>query len=788
MRVLSSILPIAGMQQAAIAEATALTERWDVPNGPDVTPDLRDTEGRYFRTREGYRVAGRLLLDDMTFGSASPAAPVLIALLPILSMLMLFGQFGQLVGGLGIIAALLALSSCMRPLHLMMLMGASVLLPSVANSLPHLVGGAGMGSATGLMSMLTNPMSLAAPAALLVAVWVFSGFKVHIVRNVALGVGALLVLAFAVRLLPASLQGLFWYALAACSPLLYAWFTFRTRALRLVDQGQRANLESTGKLSSSHIEARQQQAKNAAKDMTAFLPMGEATGMFTRMYDGFAPDARLPFGFTVADTATHLSVTGSTGTGKTAAVLRPLVVAFLRARSGGMVLLDGKAALAGEFRGMRGYTLIEPGVPLGLIEGLEPTDLATALHGVSMGDTGSTKGSAKFFNDAGYDMLRHTAELLRGLIVADEQARSHDPNLPRGFFWTISDLFRLLNSVQEKNQKLIDTLDYLRHHNDLVGRDGLLDDAITYVDLVLPDMPAETRGNVVSTVTNWLTPMMSHPKILDWSKTEKGVDVLTPLRGESLGVVLPEFQFGRAGIAVQALIKQRLFKAIKARGTYDWKAKGESLVLFVIDEAQELVSPTDLSLLPVARSLGAMCVYATQNVDSYFAKFGDKAAQSFLDNFRSFISFNSSPATYEWIKHKLGVVQALVYLAQGGGIDYRFSARLQAESPLFDPQHPAASYYRSLVRRGAGAITSQSGKGSMQSHVQQERDDLNLSIDPVRGGEFKIRPLLDEAEWSAYTAEQFVAVAQVMRGGVKRRDIIKTQPMFSIPADILEGA
>jgi hypothetical protein len=49
----------------------------------------------------------------------------------------------------------------------------------------------------------------------------------------------------------------------------------------------------------------------------------------------------------------------------------------------------------------------------------------------------------------------------------------------------------------------------------------------------------------------------------------------------------------------------------------------------------------------------------------------------------------------------------------------------------------------------------------------------------------KLQPLLLDSEYDTYTAEKFVAVAQVMRGGVRRRDVIETKPLFTLPEDIM---
>lgn len=129
----------------------------------------------------------------------------------------------------------------------------------------------------------------------------------------------------------------------------------------------------------------------------------------------------------------------------------------------------------------------------------------------------------------------------------------------------------------------------------------------------------------------------------------------------------------------------------------------------------------------------------------------------------------------------------------GGYIAYTQNARAVAEGPMNDPNHEGVRLSRWLGRQGAGGTSLQRRGGyGLIRHGSVEGLDpekLALNASGINAAEFKLQPLLLESEWDAYTAEKFCAVAQVQRGGVRRRDVIRCKPMFQLPPELLgEGA
>jgi hypothetical protein len=85
-----------------------------------------------------------------------------------------------------------------------------------------------------------------------------------------------------------------------------------------------------------------------------------------------------------------------------------------------------------------------------------------------------------------------------------------------------------------------------------------------------------------------------------------------------------------------------------------------------------------------------------------------------------------------------------------------------------------------MLHRGTRGFVRASGVDDVANN------QLTLNTAAVVQAEVKVQPLLLESEWDAYTAEQGCAIAQVQRGGVRRRDVIRTKPMFEMPAEFIE--
>jgi hypothetical protein len=480
-----------------------------------VAPDLKDVNGRFFRTADGHRNSGLLLNSDLQRGFESPAWPLLFALLPPLTLAGLLlqsvvGFFGILLAIIPILVLLAAITSSSGGWAGVGAFVGGVVLPclgATARTLSpaSLVEGRGdmfAGSAFSIVPVL-------GAFVVLVGLGLFSEKKIR--RDAAklvLGTAAVCGMSYVLGHFWPLANQLWWIGLACSMPWVFGHRTWRATMLKLAVQGQRATVESGGPMVFQHIEARQKQAENVEKDTTAVIPLGVARGVFTKKMDGYAPDENLPFVLSVLDLATHLAIFGSPGTGKTSSILRPLAAYYRgwrpggkckrQAPGGGMLLLDGKGQLPAELVGLVGYTLIAPGhivdgapVQLGLIEGLSPNDVVLAFDTVNRAGVKSESGSSKFFNSAARTMLRHIAVFVRSLVDAQIQELGFDSD-ERIYRWTLHDLYTFGLKAQggsEEQKKWVEAnVAYVKAKIAAATKVGMLADAITYLRVTLPAM------------------------------------------------------------------------------------------------------------------------------------------------------------------------------------------------------------------------------------------------------------------------------------------------------------
>jgi hypothetical protein len=642
--------------------------------------------------------------------------------------------------------------------------------------------------------------------------------KNPLLRIAAYAGAALAALDFAdgclARLSPA-LAGAVWWIIACGLPLAFSFARWYTRNLALAHQGNVATIASSLPLATTHIKARSDQSARAGQDTTPFVRLGTARGVFTAKLDPYAPDELLPFGLTIDDLSTHLLVFGATGKLKTTSIMRPVGARYLGwspewsakkaeereklKSAGGLVVLDAKGPLTKDFVGVPGYVLIEPGkVALGLIEGLSPSEIVLAFQTVNVPRGSKDSGTSKFFTSSAGIMLFHICVFLEAL-VGIEKRLEHEHGQKRKWSWTLSDVVAMGARVQglneESRQKVGEYKDKVKAHREDAEERGLLNDAITYLTFILPGMDAETRANIWGTLQSWLTPVMQNEHLRPWADVETGFNVDCVFHGGAIGVCTPSSMYGVGGPLIQALVKQRLFAHIRRRGMYEegWrKETDETVVLILADEAHELVGEEDREILPIARSLGCYCCFATQNVEGYINRLGGvHEAHAFLDNFQSFVAFASSPDTGRWVQARLGQTTSLVPQAGGGHMAYDANLRVASEGALNDRSHEGSRLFRMLARQGAGGTallhSKARGFGRRGSADDLATDRLALNTSAIVNAEIKVQPLLLDSEWDAYTAEQGCAIAQVQRGGVRRRDVIRTEPMFELPAGFVRN-
>lgn len=823
---------------------------------PLVPEDLRDTTPRMLNTKQGRAVSGYLMPSDQAKGDDSTATPLMY-------------------GGITTVALLVFLAT---QFSLLLAIPASLLFVPFVVALAHGESKWEAVKTLGLVGLLPLGLSLAAPytagltglGVLVVMAWVFAFFFVVFDSNNSEGIiggaferfrrfasvaavltGAVLFAA----VLPVWLRPAVYFALASIYPVFYANANYVKRGKWLNEFSHRDTLARAGGLSSAHVQPRLEQAKRALKDTSPLYVIGTATGWLTKKHFPYAPDKGMQMVLSAMDLTTHFLCFGETGIGKTASFARPIAKQWMDSRYGGLLVLDGKGALAGDLSSILDIK-VGPGVRFAPFQGLDGNGLATALNSVARRSANDKDGiwgaGADIFirnacvlfealheHEKAYKAFcAHSASLLelditRQIVVIEQKRRDggdvsteeqqlaalqvrHDQlatyrDAPREWLWNGATLARLFNMIytdkKDENgawtagDEMKAALEFLgfnpsradRDPNSIhadIGKQGLLDEAIIYVTVNWPSKEPNQKSSFYTNVDIRILPLLTAPYLLDsdgnhWKNLEEGVDVSECLRWKAVGVDLPEEKHQEAGRLIAALVSHRVYNKVALRGSDStWREQGESPLMLMMDECQDLVSDAERRLLPKARSLGMCAVMLTQGFESLVNAFeGEMKATQFCNTFQSLVCMRTSPQTYDYIAKRLGTAPMVKFSQPTIGLDYWGSLNALAASPLNDVHHPQRELMKELERKGAGQLvvatpnttTLRATKGaSWNGQRIMDIDDASVSKNIVvpQGGKIENQPIfLPEEYTSLLTKGQAFVVLN--RAGERRIDLAK---------------
>lgn len=722
--ILLPFLNIEQLKKDAWAFAQDCCERWDVPTA--APEDLRDRRGRGLLTKDGYRITAMAVTHDFGWGYRSPAASLVAGLLPWAVILWFVALKINNIVTLSLAVVILFVAALAA--YLTQLIDAPT---SYVNWIKKVV----------ILGMASFLVTAAAK---------------YFFPSLGIGLGSL-----TETISSGSAQS--GHHIANAFPFLVAlffaiipWWKVRAeereRLLLLQYVGKEDNAAAAYPYVAEAATARHAQANRANEDKTPFFTLGKATGICSELLDLYAPDKGLPVGLTQHDSSTHFLTVGKTGTGKTAAIIRPFVQQWLKHLCGGLLLLDGKGDLPGEFAGTADYHIIEPGkVRLNLIEGLQTEDLVDVLtsYASTVGD--NSHGGDHFWISSGETMLRSACILMEHCPA---EAKNEFP-------WTLEALHRVVNQEPYRNNLLASYREIIDKH----PQRAYLALAINYWTLEYKTMPPNTAGSVVGTVNSWLAPLMGHREIFEWCRSvDSDVNPALCLQGGRFGVNCPQYKYGSAGAMVSALIKARVYRAILQRGSGWRSVVGQTQVLVVADEAQEVITKTDSQMFPVGRSLGLVGLIGTQSIDELIARLGHERTYALLNNFRSFAAFQSSKLTMAWVSEQLGDVFRADF-SKAKGIDIFRSAKGHNQLRQFKiPRH--------LVG------TVELFEGMKLKDIKKDSDQGEKALEDVLTYTIGHLPLLSPAELSHFLNAPFQAVMQINRANVVRRDVVETTPVF----------
>ena len=541
-------------------------------------------------------------------------------------------------------------------------------------------------------------------------------------------------------------------------------------------------IEQEGKSKFSDFDrSLDEQLERAMAENSMFITLGTATDLFAERRDPYSPPkAGMPFGLSIADLSTHILALGQTGTGKTAAVIRPVVWQWQEAKAGGLLVLDGKGQLPKELAGLPNYQVISPeSSQFNAIQNLPPDEVADTLFQLftsTKGNSGDVGGNE--WEQFARELLRSTAKVL-ALINALEPAQ---------WPWNLSSIYRLAFEAGSRDaaKALIEN-----EHMHLLP--GHLHRAYSSFMVRHMQKANETRSSIELNLETWLGTLINDQELGSWADCVDGVEIEDCLYGEKIGLALPDSQ---TGVAISALAKRRFYTAIKRRGD-GWKSEGQEPVLLVVDEAQDLVSHEELAILPKARSLGLCALYSTQGLDGLQVALKDEQATiMLLDQFRSVVSLQvGSDMTLNYVSQRLGtaprvvfsevnanttdpVATANLYGANAGGYT---TGTLAAKAQTSDEMIKVGRSYShvgqaiSTVAELAKKLGAEQAWQQLPAAIRRERPAGSVKIGEI--------PLVAPDEIRSLTMNKFTALAAVNRCGTIRRAQIRLSPMFSFPTE-----
>ena len=713
---ISYFLPLKRWKEEAFESAKSLGGAHHVPKGENIPEDLQDREGSWQFTENGFPVAGRMLPEEVDIGSVSPVLPLYFALFPVIAM------FSFILAKMGLATAGTILESLYFVgfftffgffTTIVMLLSVK-LLPMGAAYLTNLTGSLGLGAIVPAFSMLPSPSTIA---------------------------------AFTPALLP----------------LLYLFLVKKKRASRLAYQGS----ATTGApIKHKPNEARFIQADRAAKDKSFFTTYGISTGAFSKIGDELAPDANLPVGQTTKDQATNLVIFGSIGSGKTTNI-RQIFLGQINAEKHekskrGILVLDGKSVLAQDCAKYLDIVVTPAKTKnFNILEGITPEVLARTLENQFAPKKGQSGNSSFFTNRA------------RGLIYyarVFQQSMVECGKIKNSFMGLYQVVGMMMTKADESGLHPI--LEALEGHKDFMIQGTILTDAIQ--DLIsLQGEADETKQNIFATAKAWLTPFIQSQHLRHWADSETSDFNFDEIcYGKKIGFVLPESQLGIAGVVITAMMKARLFTLIADRGLKGekWGEDGSVPVNLFIDEAQKVMDASDLSILPQGRSLGLVGFYATQNFDNFIEFFGKDGAHSIIESFRSIICLKSSHATYELVSHRIGKARIFMSSVMNKKTSFSHTSAIAMRKPNFDPMNPE----RTWMRFWGEGVMSRVGR-VLKIGVDVLAHQTN-NIEAIMEVSKEPMPILSDTHIQLLNIP-FTAIAIAQRGGVERRDIIRTIPL-----------
>ena len=434
------------------------------------------------------------------------------------------------------------------------------------------------------------------------------------------------------------------------------------------------------------------------------LFIGKSSGTLAKLWhnSSLAPDQNVFLD--INDASKNVLALGGIGSGKTSAVMQPLLLQLLSQNCGGLIF-DIKGDVKDSSLNFAKYTnrnisLVGPNhSKINLLAGLSPSVAASFLKSSLLTSGGNHLDL--FWIDTASELSRNVLGLLSFI--------------PK--FYTLSNLYSYIfdpDVAEELDKELLSAKNSLFNE-----QKRLFDVYHKYKTSIFDAFDDKVKSGVKATLAQALSPF-NHPSLSDAFCSSDTLKIEDILSGSVFLVDMPISDWGLAAKVAYTFIKLRFFNLMQK----NHNAENRTLpVFFMCDEFQEIVSCnkdglSDLNFWDKSRSSKTIGIISAQSISSFFAATPSRDyAYALLQNFRNKICLSTEdPLTIEYLSKLTGA-------AKTKKKSFSFSFRNSSSQTISEVRDSVleAQIFRSLSPDSALAILSIDNKS---------RDDT-LKLSPI---------------------------------------------------------
>lgn len=571
-----------------------------------------------------------------------------------------------------------------------------------------------------------------------------------------------------------------------------------------------------------YLEAHKIQIDTALKRNLPLIHCGYSLGILRRNGDPYTPDMPKngeqrggPLCLDSDDMSLPIAVVGESGSGKTAFLLS-LAIQFMhltginssekkrillqhgKRMGGGCLILDGKGDIPLKLKeianqmGIEDFMCVRPEThKLNLMAGFgdfTPGKFSTREEGIIRAiedDAVFTKCLMKFTIASAQQNEQHKQEFFVNacqstihsalMLLSYGMYLRHNGCPDIRFERSLKGLFTLMLDEDYRN----DFLNKLaENHMAEIKSIFALGESFKWFFEKMPKLPPATYECIMVTLHAGLSALIINPLLENWLGEESDLIISAELtRGKFIAVLSSEYRYGEAGLLAAALIEQEFLIKLQRRPFQDpLIAENEYDILLLADEYGSWISPT-ANVFSVGRSLGLKACVFFQSYDQIEARLGQAQAKAIWQLFIQTLTFRCRDQSLKYavsglkpisrltrvnMKTKAGSLTDLV------GAEKRSGIKNKSAGSLIESVANAFSSVNELTRK-------LSLHGHDRAQVESEADRLSVE-------EYTIinEPSINENELARYLSIPFVCLANTIRAGIPRRELIRITPYWEL--------